>query len=283
MDISDFKITVVGLGLIGGSLAMALRDLKPNRLWAIDKDEQTIRAAENSGIIDKFKGDINSPLEDSDLIIIALYPEDTVKFILNNMQSFKRGSLITDTCGLKSGIIQKLSNFLRKDLEFIGGHPMAGKESSGFSSADKAIFYNANYILTPTENTNRDALKHLEAMILALGCKKPILLSPEEHDRLIAYTSHLPHLAAVSLINCFSTEKDLAGLVGGSYRDATRVADINSNLWLELLKLNKKNVTTALDSFIESLSQMRNSIANDDDAKLMNYFEQARRRRKGIG
>jgi prephenate dehydrogenase len=283
MDFSNCNITIVGLGLIGGSLAIALRDLNPKKLWAIDKDKQTIKTAEDRGIIDKYEDCYTSVLEESDIVIIALYPEDTVNFILNYMPNFKTGSLITDTCGLKHSVIQKLRTTLRKDIEFIGGHPMAGKESSGFISADKAIFHNANYILTPTKDTKIESLNLLEGLILALGCKKPIAMSPEEHDRIIAYTSHLPHLTAISLINCFKTERDLSGLIGGSYRDATRVADINSKLWLELINLNKENVITVLDCFINNLSQMKNSIINSDDERLLQDFIQASSRRKEIG
>jgi prephenate dehydrogenase len=283
MDFSDFKITIVGLGLIGGSLAMAIRDLKPQKLWAIDRDLNTIKAAEEKGIIDKNDEDCKSMLLNSDLVIIALYPEDTAKFMLNNMESFKTGCLITDTCGLKYDMLLKIKDFLRNDIEFIGGHPMSGKESSGFTSADKAIFYNANYIITPTEQNKEETIIQLEELIVALGCKRPIKMSPKDHDKIIAYTSHLPHLTAVALINCFNNAENLDGLIGGSFRDATRVADINSKLWLELIRLNKENVIDILECFINNLSELKTAISNNDQEKLLDDFKKASSRRKEIG
>ena len=283
MDFCDFKITVVGLGLIGGSLAIALRDLNPQKLWAIDLNMDTIKAAKDKGIIDKDELDCKSMLHASDIVVIALYPEDTKNFIINNMNNFKSGCLVTDTCGLKNDLVLSLNKVLRKDIEFIGGHPMSGKESSGFFSADKSIFYNANYIITPTTINKPETVTLLEEIILHLGCKRPIRLSPEEHDKIIAYTSHLPHLTAVALINCTDSGGDLNGLIGGSFKDATRVADINSKLWLELIRLNKENVIDTLDCFINSLHDLRNAICKDDHEHLIEYFKKASGKRRELG
>ena len=283
MDFCDFKITIVGLGLIGGSLAIALRDLNPQKLWAIDLNMDTIKAAKDKGIIDTDDLDCKGMLLASDIVVIALYPEDTKNFIINNMNNFKSGCIITDTCGLKSDLVLSLNKILRKDIEFIGGHPMSGKESSGFSSADKSIFYNANYIITPTAINKMETINLLEEMVLHLGCKKPIKLSPEEHDKIIAYTSHLPHLTAVALINCMDIGGDLNGLIGGSFKDATRVADINSKLWLELIRLNKENVVNTLDVFINNLHDFRNAIIKDDYEYLLKYFKKASGKRKELG
>lgn len=282
MDFSDFRITIVGLGLIGGSLAKAIRELKPDKLWAIDKAEETIKTAETMGVIDRTETNCEKILSNSDIVIMALYPEDTVNFIVSNMKFFKSGCIVTDTCGLKSGMLTKLSGILRSDIEFIGGHPMAGKETSGFANAEKEIFYNANYIITPTEQNKEESVTLMQELILAIGCKKPIITSPKEHDEIITYTSHLPHLAAIAMMNCYTTQRPISQFVGGSFRDATRVADINSKLWLELIKLNKENAINVLDCFIDNLSALKIAIRNNDDEKLLQDFLQASSKRKEI-
>lgn len=282
MDLSGFNITIVGLGLIGGSFAKALRKLNPKHLWAIDKDLATLKKAEEAKVIDFSGLETTYMLSESNLIIMALYPEDTIKFIEKNMAHFRSGSIITDICGLKANIITRINEILRSDLEFVGGHPMAGKELAGFANADESIFENANYLLTPTNYNKKETLEFIENLIVAIGCKKPILISAEEHDRIIAYTSHLPHLIAVSLINCSTTEKNLKSLVGGSFKDATRVAALNSTLWLELIKTNKENVIDIIDCFIADLLDLKVAIMNDDDKKLLQAFRSASNRRKEL-
>lgn len=282
MDLRGFNITIVGLGLIGGSYAKALRKLNPKRLWAIDKDPNTIKKAEEAKVIDFSGLDPKYMLSESNLIIMALYPEATISFIEENMTHFKPSSIITDICGLKVNIISKINEILRSDVEFVGGHPMAGKELSGFNNADESIFENANYFLTPTKSNKRETLEFMENLIIALGCKKPILISAEDHDRIIAYTSHLPHISAVSLINCFTPEKHLKTLIGGSFKDATRVASLNSILWLELIKTNKENVINILDCFINNLMELKDIIKNDDAEKLLHEFNSASDRRKEL-
>ena len=147
----DFNITVVGLGLIGGAFAMALKDLKPKNLWGIDIDKDSIETAENMGIIDKGYTNAETPLKDSDIVIIALYPNLTEEFIKENNEFFKIGAIITDSAGIKEALVNNINLFIREDVDFIGGHPMAGRERKGLAYASKEIFHNANYILTPTK------------------------------------------------------------------------------------------------------------------------------------
>jgi Prephenate dehydrogenase len=283
MGFSELNICIVGLGLIGGSIAKGLKDLRPKNLWAIDKNTDILRTAEEENAIDKGFLQAEDILEKSDIVILSLYPEDTVKFIIGNMDSFKSGCIITDTCGLKSAIIRLISKKLRDDIEFIGGHPMAGREAAGFYNSDKAIFYNSNYFITPTAQNSKEALDIVGSLITALGCKNIIAISPEEHDSVIAYTSHLPHILAVSLINCLDTREELKGLIGGSFKDATRVADINSKLWIELLLLNKENLMTTIDCFLDNLIRLKEAISAEDAGYLENEFARASTKRRGIG
>ncbi|MGB5823569.1 MAG: prephenate dehydrogenase/arogenate dehydrogenase family protein, partial [Proteocatella sp.] len=159
MDISDFNITIVGLGLLGGSMAMALKELKPRNLWAVDNDESAIEFAEKSSIISK--GYINSkiPLEDSDIVIICLYPNQIVKYIKGNMNFFKKGAIITDIAGIKSGIVKEINDIKGKNFEFISGHPMAGNEHKGIRYSNKEMFKNANYIITPSGDNKEENIE----------------------------------------------------------------------------------------------------------------------------
>lgn len=282
MDFSDFNITIVGLGLIGGSYAMALKKLKPKNIWAIDLDKDTLKKAISCGIISEGYTKASEILPKSDMVILALYPQATINFVLDNMEYFKAGCLITDTCGIKENIVSTICNVIRNDIDFIGGHPMAGKETSGFSSADEALFFDANYFITPTGLNSPQNVNILTSLIMAIGCKKIISISPKEHDEIIAYTSHLPHIIAVSLINCLEHGVDLDCSIGGSFKDATRVADINSELWSELLDSNKTNVLNTIDSFINNLNLLKQAIYSGDGAILRNEFNKAKTKRRGI-
>lgn len=281
-DFSGFNITIVGLGLIGGSYAMSLKKMMPKNIWAIDKDRDTLEAAVKNNVISEGFTDAELILPKSDIVILSLYPKAAIDFVRGNMKFFKSGCLITDVCGIKKDIVTIINSSLRKDVDFIGGHPMAGKELSGFISASDSLFFEANYFITPTNNNSDKNINLLKSIICALGCKKIISLTPEEHDRIIAYTSHLPHLLAISLINCLEENSNLNALIGGSFRDATRVADINSELWIELINSNKENALSAIDSFIYNLNLIKQAIIQENRPVLHDEFNKAKAKRKGI-
>ncbi|OEF99346.1 prephenate dehydrogenase [Vulcanibacillus modesticaldus] len=272
MEISELKITIVGLGLIGGSFSMALRELKPKKLWAVDINQDVLKMAETQGIIDRGFLKPNIPLKNSDVVIISLYPEQTVNFIKNNLNNFKRGAVITDTTGIKDKILTEINNFIRDDLEFIGGHPMAGKEAMGFEFASAEIFKGANYILTPTDKNKEENIKLIEKIVMGIGCKNLIKISPKKHDEIIAYTSQMPHILALALVN--SNHIDGLGLfVGDSFRAITRVANINARLWAELLIKNKDNILGQIKSFEDSLINIKKSVMEMDSDGLRRIFE----------
>lgn len=263
-NLSDFNITVVGLGLIGGSIAKSIRkNLKIQNLWAIDIDEAILSRAGEEGIIDEGFTQSEFPLANSDMVILCTYPEAAVSFIEKNMDLFKPGAIITDTAGIKSSLVSKISSILRNDLEFIGGHPMCGRESIGYSFSSEKLFEGGQYILTPTEHSSETALAFMTKIIEAMGFKSVVLMSPQEHDKRIAFTSQLPHIIACALMNNNYLSTGFDG-IGGSFRDATRVADINSSLWCELIIENKSNIMSEITSFIADLSNIYNIIENDD-------------------
>lgn len=271
----DFNITIVGLGLIGGSYAMAIRDLYPKNLWGIDTDENVINIAMGKGIIDKGYLDPAEALKNSDLVIMCLYPQFVSKFIKDNMNNFKHGAIITDTAGVKNNIINDINSFLRKDLDFIGGHPIAGKEFKGIESASKEIFNDANYVITPIEKNKIENINIVENIAKMIGVKNIIKISPEKHDEIIAYTSQLPHAIAIAIINS-NIDKNVENFLGGSFMDATRVANINSELWQELLLTNKKELIKKIEIFEGEINKIKEAILDDDKDFLTTMLNNAR-------
>lgn len=282
MDCTNFNITIAGLGLIGGSFAMALRELKPKNLWAIDIDEAVLETAEKTNIIDKGYTDPEIPLGNSDIVILAVYPQKTIDFVKNNMDFFKSGAVITDTAGIKSDLLKEIIPVLREDLDFIGGHPMAGKEESGLKAATEDIFKNANYVLTPVEGNKEKNVNMIAELAACMGCKRVVRLTPEEHDSIIAYTSQLPHVIAVSLMDCNSSIVGISQFIGGSFKDTTRVATINVELWPELLLRNKENIIGKIEDFENNIDLIKKAIVNNDEAFLKACFVSATKKRKDM-
>lgn len=281
MDISDFSITIVGLGLIGGSYAMALRKLAPRNLWGVDIDEETLVKAENLGIIDKGYKEAREPISSSDIVIISVYPQSVEKFVKDNISYFKDGAIITDTGGIKKSIIDKVFEVLPQNIDFIGGHPISGREDIGLAFATADIFNNANYILTPVEKNKEKNIKIIDEIAKLIGCKNVIRMSPQRHDEIIAYTSQLPHIIAVSLMNSDNTDMDISCISGGSFKDTTRIAVINCKLWSELLISNKDNIINTIEDFQNRIDSLKNAIINDDiDAIEENLKSACKKRRE---
>ena len=281
-NIDDLNITVVGLGLIGGSIAKAIRkNLKIKNLWAVDLDANVLSESKKSGIIDDYYVNPKYPLQNSEIVIMCTYPDTTLNFIKNNMEHFKQNSLITDTSGIKGKIVTEVKKVMRDDLEFIGGHPMSGKETVGYKFSDDAIFLGANYILTPDESNKRDCVLLLKEILLKIGFKKVIETTPQMHDEIIAYTSQLPHVIASVLMNNTKFEKSI-DCIGGSFKDITRVADINCDLWCQLLNENKENILFELSVLIQDINNICGIISNDDLHSLKLLFKKSSMLRKEI-
>lgn len=260
---------------------MALRQLKPKNLWAVDINESSLKAAEEMGVIDKGYLKPEIPLAESDITIICLYPDLVFNFVNTNVDKFKKGSIITDAVGVKGKLLDKVRKVLKDRADFIGGHPMAGKECSGFGVASKDIFIDANYILTPLPDNKKENVELIENIVMKIGCKKVIRVSPEKHDELIAFTSQLPHVIAAALIENSSLEESKF-LIGGSFKDATRVAQINSLLWPQLLIDNSDNIVNQIEAFEESMERIKNLIKNKDKNKLKTLFEDTSKKREEL-
>lgn len=276
------RITIVGLGVIGGSFGMALKRNGYTDVYGIDKDLETIKKAKEIGIIKEGYLDGKEILKTSDLVIISIYPKLILDFIKENKEFFKKGSVITDATGIKEMFIEDIVSILPSGVDFIFGHPMAGREKKGIDYADDKVFNGANYIITPISINKEENIELIENLAFKLGFKKVKKISSKYHDEMIAFTSQLPHVIAVSLINSDEEGRDTGSFIGDSYRDLTRIANINEELWSELFLGNKKNLLKAIDDFDEELLKIRKAIENEEKNILCGLFKKSTSRREQL-
>ena len=275
----ETKILIVGLGLLGGSYAMGLKK-KGYNVGAVTLDEKSIDYALKNGIIDygttKIEPEIISA---ADVVIFALYPHVFVEWIKNNQQYLKSGAVITDVTGVKGSIVFEIQKMLRCDVEFIAAHPMAGKEVSGVENSDDAIFKNANYIIVPTEKNTERAIEICRNIAEILGFKDISRLSVSEHDKMIAFLSQLTHCIAISLM-CANECEGFERYTGDSFRDLTRIARINDEMWSELFLENRQELLKEMENFKESFDRLYNLINNNSRQEMREMMRTATERRK---
>lgn len=272
-------ITVVGLGVIGGSYVKALKGLG-YEVYGVDTNEETLIQAKQEGYIIEGYKDGSEIIPKTDLTIISLYPSLIEQFIEEN--TFKKGSLITDAVGVKSYFVDKVVAKLPKNVEFLSGHPMAGREKKGFPYSSSEVFKGANYIITPHTRNTKDAIIILEKLVRQLGFKNIKTVSPIQHDEIIAFTSQLPHVLAVALINSDQQKFDTGKFIGDSYRDLTRIANINESLWSELFFKNKENLLECITHFEKELIKIKAAIEENDEKLLKELFIQSSVRREHL-
>lgn len=257
------NILIVGLGLIGGSYAKALRKLG-FKISAITLKQEDIDYAIENGIIDEgYTDPVPEVIGKAELIIFALYPKTFKTWIDKYQQFLKPGALLTDVTGVKSSVVYDIQNMLRPDVEFIAAHPMAGKEVYGVQNSDPKIFHGANYIVTPTEKNSQEAVEDCLELGRLMGFNHVSVLTPEKHDEMIGFVSQLTHCIAVSLMNCYDGEK-LQDYTGDSFRDLTRIARINDEMWSELFLLNKETLLEQMDKFLAEFSKLRQTLEKGD-------------------
>ena len=261
--ISEESILIVGLGLLGGSYARALKRLGFH-VAAIDIDADSIAFAQENGIIDEGYTTVEpAAVSAADVVIFGLYPTVFKQWIESYQQHFKPGAMITDVTGVKSCVVYDIQAILRDDVEFIAAHPMAGKETFGVQNSDERMFRDANYIVVPTEKNTPEAIEWCRSLGMILGFNHIAVLSPEEHDQMIGFVSQLTHVIAVSLMGC-SDDHSLVDYTGDSFRDLTRIARINDKMWSELFMMNKEALLEQMDRFTEVFGKFRDMLANDD-------------------
>ncbi|MBR2987034.1 MAG: prephenate dehydrogenase [Clostridia bacterium] len=256
-------ILIVGLGLIGGSYAKALKK-KGFSVNALDTRQEAITYALEEGIIDKgYTEPSDEAFEDADLLIFALYPRVFVDFVNTHQHKFKKNAILTDVTGVKGCIVYEIQSELREDLEFIAAHPMAGREVYGVENSDDRIFHNANYIVVPTEKNRPETVDLCKLLGAVLGFSRISTLSPEEHDDMIAFVSQLTHVIAISLMTC-NDSTHLVDYTGDSFRDLTRIARINDKMWSELFHLNRDALLRQMDIFEEEFHSLRAILESGD-------------------
>ena len=276
----ELTFAVVGLGLIGGSYAKALRNLKVRKILGMDISHGIARACLNANMIDEVVEADGRNLEEADVVICSVYPEAIVDFVRNNVQNFAEGMLLTDATGVKGTMPREIQALLPEGCEFISGHPMAGRQGSGLGMSDAAIFNNSNYIIVPTEKNSPEAIHWLEEFAKAIGCARSVKVSMEDHDKIIAYTSDLPHITAVALVNSASYNENTQYFIAGGFRDATRVADINPDLWSDLFLSNQENVIAEIENYQNQLERWKKAIVEKDREALKDIMREAGPRRR---
>lgn len=261
--LNEQSIMIVGLGLMGGSYAKALKRLNFH-ISAIDTDAQTIKYALENGIIDEGYTEADAQaIGRQDAVVFALYPGVFIEWIKENQSKFKSGAVITDVTGVKGCIVYKIQEMLRDDVEFIAAHPMAGREVYGVQNSTEKMFRDANFLVVPTEKNSSQAIEWCSELGRLLGFVKISVLTPEEHDKMIGFVSQLTHCIAVALMTC-SDNTHLADYTADSFRDLTRIANINDSMWSELFLLNKKPLLADINKFLDELTVIRDLLENDD-------------------
>ena len=224
------NITVVGLGLIGGSIARRLRGFRGCRVNAVDINEISLHLAKSDGVIEEGYTEGKDAVKDSDLIILCLYPQKNIDFVKENVKYMKDGAVLTDVSGVKGYVIDAIQKILPNTIDFVGAHPMAGREVGGYQSSTDTLFNRASFIITPTERNKAENIAQVGELAEHIGCKHIVTTSPQEHDEVIAYTSQLMHVMAVALCDNPMIERSTF-FSAGSLRDCTRVAVINEVMW----------------------------------------------------
>ncbi|MBP3390526.1 MAG: prephenate dehydrogenase [Clostridia bacterium] len=268
------KVAVIGLGIMGGSIVKALK--KSGKYYVIGYNRTTDisqRALADKAVDEIWDG--ASPL-DADITVLAVNPNVTYDLFKTLPTLLKKGSILTDICGVKAELVKKGEAVGREyGVHFIGGHPMAGRERSGYDYSTEDLFFNRSYIFTETVNTNKEALNILSQMALDIGCSDVTITSPEYHDKMIAYTSQIPHILAGAYMNS-PTSATHKGYSAGSYHDVSRVASVDENLWSQLFLQNKENLLYEIDILIRNLQDYKEAVTRNDSSRLSGIIKTGR-------
>ncbi len=272
------NVGIIGLGLIGGSIARALKNDTDETVMGYNRTKSVVLEAKLVEAIDCELTD--ERLGICDYIILALYPEASVEYVKENYKKFKPGAIVMDTCGVKKYVCDELMPLAAEnDFTFIGAHPMAGIERSGFSNSNAKMFNNASVVITPPEDITLALLGEIKKFWGAIGFTNMEVTTPENHDRVIAYTSQLAHIASSAYIKS-PTALDHKGFTGGSYKDLTRVARLNEGMWTELFMENKECLLTETDRLIENLKEYRDALAAEDREKMEALLRDGREKKE---
>lgn len=268
------NIGIVGLGLIGGSLAKSAKKNTKYKVYGYDISKDVIKNAIAEKSID---GELTEKrLASCDYVFIPLYPEAVIEYVEKNAKNFKDGATVIDCAGVKRSVCEKCFEIADKhNFTFVGGHPMAGTQFSGFENSKDTMFWNAPFVLTPKENEDILILANAREVIMALGFGRVSVMTPRKHDKLIAFTSQLAHVVSNAFVKSPSA-LERKGISAGSYKDLTRVAYLNENMWTELFLDNKDNLIFELDNIIAELQKYSDAMKNNDPDTLRQLLKEGK-------
>ncbi|WP_294777700.1 prephenate dehydrogenase [uncultured Eubacterium sp.] len=274
------NILICGLGLIGASLAKTLKKNTNHTVLGWNRTESVTEKALRDGVIDR-TGDIDSLMAEADITFVNFYPEAIVPFILEHKNSFKKDSVVTDSCGIKTKICRAMEKE-KLDFYFIGAHPMAGREVGGYDNSLDTLYDNASFIVTPVDGTPRNKIDALVGLAQGMGFARTVVTTPEHHDEMIAFTSQIAHVLACSYV-LSPLAPSHAGYSAGSYRDVSRVARINADMWADLFIDNKDALVKEIDDLVSNLMQFKYNIVNEDAPALKDLMNRANKIKEEIG
>lgn len=277
------KITVIGLGLIGGSLALSLKNTGEDFIiTGYDIEGEAMNIAKYRNIIDVVAVDYKEAVTDADLIIIATPISKIIEVVEHIKDYLKKGAIITDVGSAKEKIVKRVSEILPEEVFFIGGHPMAGSENEGVLSATPELFRNTFYILTPTDTTITEPLVTLHSLFTKIGAKV-ISINPKEHDENVALISHLPHILSTNLVDMIDDKqkkmKNLFKLCAGGFRDMTRIAAANIKMWLDISLENKDELIKSIDDYIKYLIKFKSNLKKENSESIKKHYIKAQKAR----
>lgn len=279
------KITIMGVGLIGGSIAACLKKYKIAKwVMAVDRDKKNRAEISKMKIVHAVFSKLDKRCFDSDIIILAMDSRQVVPTIAAIQKKIKLGCVITDVSSTKQKIVSEADTLLKKSHSFVGGHPIAGSEKSGAKASYSELFKNKVCILTPSTNTDKRAVISIKKMWIAMG-SHVVSLSSKEHDELLASVSHLPHLIAYCLVNSVLEDRKknkLFNFYAGGFKDFTRVASSSASMWRDICLMNGTNILNVIDRFENKLHQLKSYILNQEGEKLYHTFSLAKKKRNKL-
>ncbi len=274
------KVLICGLGLIGASLAKTLKKNTNHTVLGWNRTPSVTQKALRDGVIDE-SGELEELMRDADITFVNFYPDAIVPFILEHKDCFKKDSIVTDSCGIKTKICKQLENEAL-DFYYIGAHPMAGREVGGYDNSLDILFDNASFIVTPYDSTPRNKVDALVGLAQDMGFARTVVTTPEHHDEMIAFTSQIAHVLACSYVLSPLAPMH-PGYSAGSYRDVSRVARINADMWSDLFIDNKDALVREVDDLVSNLMQFKYNIINEDRQALCDLMNKANSIKEEIG
>lgn len=274
------KVLICGLGLIGASLAKTLKKNTTHTVLGWNRTPSVTEKALRDGVIDR-TGDIDELMSDADITFVNFYPDAIVPFILEHKNSFKNDSIVTDSCGIKTKICKELEHE-KLNFYYVGAHPMAGREVGGYDNSQDTLFDKASFIVTPYENTPRNKVDALVGLVQDMKFARTVVTTPEHHDEMIAFTSQIAHVLACSYVLSPLAPMH-PGYSAGSYRDVSRVARINAEMWSDLFIDNKDALVREVDDLVSNLMKFKYNIINEDRQALCDLMNKANSIKEEIG